>query len=109
MTYSGVWGGGFKTLAGGPSACCGLGYTVPRSCSVGLAVGSQHLFMVRGSGDHMTQPILVQNFVGRLLPGVTRARGALFVLSKGVWTVSTLTSALRNVYVPDSHTLHLDV
>lgn len=52
---------------------------------------------------------VVQNFLGRLLPGVTRARGALFVLSKGVWTVSTLTSALRNVYVPDSHTLHLDV
>lgn len=52
----------------------------------------------------MTQPILVQSFLGRLLAGVTRARGALFVLPEGVWTVSTLTSALRNVYVCPAHT-----
>jgi hypothetical protein len=63
VACSGVWGGGFKALAGGPSACCGLGYTVPRSGSVGLVGGGQHLFMFRGSGDHMTQPILVQTFL----------------------------------------------
>jgi hypothetical protein len=58
-----VWGGGFKSLAGGPSACCKWVYLVPRFDSVGWVVGGQHLFMVRGHGYNMTFPALVQNLL----------------------------------------------
>ncbi len=57
---SGVWGGGFKTLAGGPSSCCGWVLAVPRAGFVGLVVGGQHLFMVPGDGYDMTTPTLVR-------------------------------------------------
>jgi hypothetical protein len=53
-------GGGFRVLAGGPSACCVWVYAVPRSGSVCLVVDGQHLFMVRGCGHNMTSPTLVR-------------------------------------------------
>lgn len=52
---AGMWGGGSRTLAGGPSACslldlCGSSLPVPRSRFVGSARGGLHLFMFRGAG-----------------------------------------------------------
>ncbi len=98
--YSGVWGSGFKTPPGGPSACCGLGFAVPHSGSLGLAGGGQHLFMVRACGHNMTLLILVRSFLGSSSLASWELRGALFVLPKEVWTVSTLMSALSYVNVP---------
>ena len=77
VAYSGVWGGGFKTLASGPSVCCGLGFAVPRSGSVGLVGGGQHQFMVRGSGRDMTSLMLIRKFLGKLLPLRHGSFGAL--------------------------------
>jgi hypothetical protein len=66
---SGVWGGGFGVLAGGPPARCGWGYAVPRSGSVGLVVDGQHLFMVRGSGYNMMKPALARKVSWSAAPG----------------------------------------
>ena len=88
----GVAGSG--ALASGPSACCGLGYAVPRSGSVGLVGGGQHLFMVRGCGHNMTSPTFIRNFLRGSSGRSGRCR-RLFVLPKGLLTLSTLISALR--------------
>jgi hypothetical protein len=65
---SGVWGGGFKSPAGGPSACCG-GVTCflvsALSCWLG---GGRHLFMVRGCAHNMTS----SNWVRIFLEGSTK-------------------------------------
>jgi hypothetical protein len=68
VAYSGVWGGGFKTWLVSLPPAVGWVYAVPRSGSLGLVGGGQHLFMVRGGGYSMTSPILVRKFLGRLLP-----------------------------------------
>lgn len=60
----------------------------------GWAGGGLQLFMDRGSGHNMTSPVVVQNFSGLLLFYSAGTGELLFVLPKGVWTVSTLTSAL---------------
>lgn len=50
--------------------------------------------MVRGCGYNMTSPTLVRQPLEGLLLTAAGAVCARFVLPKGVWTVSTLTSAL---------------
>jgi hypothetical protein len=89
-----VWGGGFKSLAGGPSACCSGSY-----------VSSFRLFRC---GRGWTTPIHVWGKRRRhdfgdlakerpweaVLGRARESRAPRFVLPKRVWTVSTLMSAL---------------
>ena len=56
--------------------------------------GGQHLFMVRSGGCNMTLPALVGSFREEVLGVVSGTASARFVLPKGVWTLSTLKSAL---------------
>lgn len=56
LASAGVWGGGPRTLASGPS-----GYMVPRFGSVELVGSGQPLFMGWGCGHNMTSQTLVRN------------------------------------------------
>ena len=69
-------------------------YAVPRSGSVGLAGGGLHLFMDQGCWHNMTAPTFVENFLKGSPQCIKAGACARFVLPKGVWTVSTLISAL---------------
>ena len=84
-----VWGGGFKSLAGGPSACCCL-VTVPRSGSIGYFVGCLHLLMPRGSGDNMTCPHLLScAAAGRSGGSVERMPACLCPVERSAYSVHT--------------------
>ena len=67
---------------------------VPRSGSVGLVVGGQHLFMVLGYGYDMMKPAFGTKVFWGLLLDAAGAVCARFVLPKWAWTLSTLMSAL---------------
>ena len=69
VAYSGVWGGGFKTLAGGSSACCRAVTCFLVPVLVGVGRGGQHLFIVLGCGHNMTSLTLVRNYSRRVSLG----------------------------------------
>jgi hypothetical protein len=48
VAYSGVWDGGFKSLASGPSTLLWWGFVVPRSGSVGWAGGWPYTYSWSG-------------------------------------------------------------
>jgi hypothetical protein len=87
-------GGGLESLASRPSAWCGLGLCGSsfRFCLVGLRWPTR----IHGSGLRVRHDeiALGANCPGKLLPAVRETVEWPFVLPKGVWTVSTLTSAL---------------
>ena len=60
VACSGVWGGGFRVLAGGPSACCDWGYAF--LSWIVAAWLAAYLFMVRACLDDMTRGNLFQSF-----------------------------------------------
>ena len=87
-------GSGFSALTGGHSACCG---GIPRFLSLVLSVWSwlSNTYPWSGVGGcNMTWPALVGSFREEVLGVVSGTVSARFVLPKGVWTLSTLTSAL---------------
>jgi hypothetical protein len=55
---------------------------IPRSGSVGLVVGGQHLFMVQGCGYDMILPDFGVEHLGKLVAGVRGVTGAWFVVAK---------------------------
>lgn len=66
-------GGGPSALAGWLAACCLWVRVVPRSGSVGLVWGGQHLFMALGYGNEDRC-------------GCAGSRGFGFVLPRDMWT-----------------------
>lgn len=94
--YSGVWVAGstpwlvaFRLLK--------WGYAVPRSGLIGWAWGVLHLFLGRGCQYDMMKPSLLEN--GSPKVGTRGNCVGELVLSKRVWTLSTLTSALSTLAV----------
>jgi hypothetical protein len=85
-----VCGWRVSALTGGLTACCLWVRVVPRSGSVGLVWGGQHLFMALRCGNDMTKPLwcgtVSERLVGR------GSRGRAIVRPREVWTVSTATS-----------------
>jgi hypothetical protein len=72
-----------------------MGYAIPLFRCVGLGVVVQHLFMVLGGRtQHDVARLWYEVLHLALLLDVVGAAIAWFVLPKGVWTLSTLTSAL---------------
>lgn len=88
--YSGVWGGGFKALTGGPSACCDMVLVLPRSGLLGWAVVGLHLFMVPAG---WLQHDLTRPCSGGTEKGTSgcrgKLRGSICPVKEGVYSVHT--------------------
>ena len=92
--YSGVWGGGFKSLAGGSSACCEWVLAVPRSDCGGEWPDWPTPVHEPGERERHDCCEVDRELLHKRVQSGPKRGAAAFVLPKGVWTMSALTSAL---------------